>query len=617
MNCVLVGAGVQRKSLSIDDAKISGKTSAENADFCALQPKKVRSCRAMLEMRETVTMERLVENAGGALTIQNIQPPVKRKPTAVLSHEDKENQKRVAEARKKYGRGRAVRLNQIKDKKLKSSLKRVEAKYQNAILEAKDAEILLENQEGFLQPEGELERTYKVRQDDITEAVGVQQARKSFDLNLDLGPYTVDYSRNGKQLLLAGQKGHIATCDWRSGKPGCELNLNETVRDVKWLHNNQYFAVAQKKHTYIYDSAGVEIHVLRKYVEATHLEFLPYHFLLAGVENSGFLRYTDTSTGQIVAELPTRKGPPTALAQNPYNAILHVGHQNGTVSLWSPNSTEPLVKIQTNAGAVRSCAVTRSGNYMLTGGSDSRLKLWDLRALKEVHNYSTHQPATSITISDRGLAAIGTGTSVTIWKDFFTTNSAHSVDPPKVQSPYLNWHTGSASNKPHTLSFCPFEDILGISHTTGFTSLIVPGAGEPNFDALELNPYETRKQRQETEVKSLLTKLQPETIALDPNFIGSLDVRSAEQRAREKDLDAPSREEEKMAKLKERNRGRGKNSALRRHLRKKGGKNIIDEKRVRMEQMRVEKAEREKERITGEKMDLGPALGRFVGALRK
>jgi U3 small nucleolar RNA-associated protein 7 len=53
---------------------------------------------------------------------------------------------------------------------------------------------------------------------------------------------------------------------------------------------------------------------------------------------SGYLKYTDTSTGQMVAELPTRLGAPTSLAQNPWNAILHVGHQNGTVTLWSPNS---------------------------------------------------------------------------------------------------------------------------------------------------------------------------------------------------------------------------------------------------------------------------------------
>ena len=552
-------------------------------------------------------MEKLVENDTGGLTIQNLQPPARRKsPTSTLTDNDKENRRKLAEARQAYGRGKAIRVVNVKDRKLKANLQRIESKYRDAILDAKDAEILHENQAGFLEPETELEKTYKIRQDGVQQAVGTEQAQKSFDLKLDLGPYRADYTRNGRHLLLAGRKGHVATCEWRDGKPGCELNLNETVRDAKWLHNNQYFAVAQKKYTYIYDQAGVEIHCLRKYVETQFLEFLPYHFLLAGIENSGYLRYTDTSTGQIVAEHPTRKGTPTAMAQNPHNAILHVGHQNGTVSLWSPNSTTPLIKIQAHAGPVRAAAIHRSGHYMLSGGQDLRVKLWDLRALKEVHSYSTFHPASSIDISDRGLAAIAAGTSTTIWKDLFLHGSGH--DPAKIQSPYLSW--GNTGQRVENVRFCPFDDILGIGHGKGFNSIIVPGAGEANYDAMEINPYETVKQRQEKEVTSLLDKLKPETIALDPDFIGRLDQRSAEQRAREKDLDAPPIDP--LAKIKERNRGRGKNSAIRRLLRKKGSRNIIDEKRLRLEAMKEDRVNRDKERLKRDRLEAGAAFSRFI-----
>lgn len=200
---------------------------------------------------------------------------------AVVTAEDRAAKQRLAEAQKAYGRGKANSVKNVRDKKIRGTLKEQENRHKEAILKAKDAEILLEHEAGFLEPEGELERTYKVRQDEVKDSVGLETAKKGFELRLtEAGPYRADYTRNGRNLLLAGRKGHIATMDWRDGKLGCELQLGETVRDARWLHNNQFFAVAQKKYAYIYDHNGVELHCLKKHLEPLFLEFLPYHFLL-------------------------------------------------------------------------------------------------------------------------------------------------------------------------------------------------------------------------------------------------------------------------------------------------------------------------------------------------
>lgn len=177
-----------------------------------------------LPTMETDTPQASKAQANGALTVRDAR-------TSLYSKQEQQQRKRQKLANRDYGRGKAVDVRNVRDKKLRTNMKKLETKYKTAINQAKDAEILLENTAGFIEAETDLERTYRVRQDEITAEATVEAAQKRFDLKLDeLGPYQCEFTRNGRELLLAGRKGHVATMDFREGKLGCELQLGETIR---------------------------------------------------------------------------------------------------------------------------------------------------------------------------------------------------------------------------------------------------------------------------------------------------------------------------------------------------------------------------------------------------
>ena len=210
------------------------------------------------------------------------------------------------------------------------------------------------------------------------------------------------------------------------------------------------------------------------------------------------------------------------MTQNPSNAVICLGHSKGVVSMWTPNLREPVVRMWAHKQPLTALAVDRSGTYMATSAMDRSMKIWDVRMLKCLLDYKIPHIASQIQISDRRMIAVSMDNEVQLYKDACTK---------PVDYPYMKHRVHRTIKDIH---FVPYEDVMGIGHASGFSSILVPGCGEPNYDALEVNPFQNKKQRREAEVKALLDKIPAELITLNPRDLAEVSLDKLQQSIDEK-----------------------------------------------------------------------------------
>ena len=95
----------------------------------------------------------------------------------------------------------AKKYSHIPDKKLRAELSRQSAHGARSKALLEDAAFLLEHEEsGVMEAEGELEKTWRVGQDEVVESAGQEAAKGRREWKLDGGPYRSRYTRNGRYV---------------------------------------------------------------------------------------------------------------------------------------------------------------------------------------------------------------------------------------------------------------------------------------------------------------------------------------------------------------------------------------------------------------------------------
>ncbi|BBG97057.1 Transducin/WD40 repeat-like superfamily protein, partial [Prunus dulcis] len=464
---------------------------------------------------------------------------------------------------KKFLRGEKTNLEGLQDKKLKGQLAvREELFGKSAQAAAKAEKWLLPSEGGYLEAEG-IEKTWRIKQESIAHEVDILSARSQYDIVLpDLGPYTLDFTSSGRYMAAGGRKGHLAILDMKN------MSLVKEIQE----HGA----------------------VLR-------LQFLKNHFLLASINKSGQLRYQDVTMGGMVANYRTGLGRTDVMQVNPYNGVVALGHSLGTVSMWKPTSSTALLKRLCHKGPITAMAFHPNGHLMATAGKEKKIMLWDLRNLKDEPLQTLPGNADTLDFSQKGLLARSTSSFVQILRDSSGTQNYNNYMTHKIIKGY----------QVEKVLFRPYEDVLGIGHSMGWSSILIPGSGEPNFDSWVANPFETSKQRREREVHSLLDKLPPETIMLNPTKIGTVKPQRRKEKKTKEEKEADMEAAVEAVKgIEPKKKTKGRNKPSKRT--KKKQEIVANAKRPFLEQQKKEEEQvaRKKQKVI-EQVELPTSLQRF------
>lgn len=106
------------------------------------------------------------------------------------------------------------------------------------------------------------------------------------------------------------------------------------------------------------------------------------------------------------------------MALNPYNGVIGIGDALGVVKMYSPSTGTPMMSVLCHRGAVSSMAYSSDGNYLVTGGSEGIVKIWDIRTSKLMDpSLNIGGLIGSVAVSDKGVIAVGSRNQVVLWKD--------------------------------------------------------------------------------------------------------------------------------------------------------------------------------------------------------
>uniref|UniRef100_A0A8R1HLZ1 WD_REPEATS_REGION domain-containing protein n=1 Tax=Caenorhabditis japonica TaxID=281687 RepID=A0A8R1HLZ1_CAEJA len=299
--------------------------------------------------------------------------------------------------------------------------------------------------------------------------------------------YSVCWSPEGKRLITGCQTGEFTL--WNGTAFNFETILqahDSAIRALKWSANEQWLLSADQGGYVKYWQPNMNnAHMFSAHKDEAirGLAFAPTDVKFATASDDGTARIWDFGRYSEERVLRGHGAEVRCIDWHPTKGLLVTGSRDTQqpVKIWDPKSGSCLATLQEHKSSVMAVEFNRNGNWLLTGGRDHLVKMYDIRMMKEFRTYRAHKKEV-ISLAwhpiHEGLFVSGGGDgSIVYWmvdneKEIGLLEHAHDQ---AIWS--MKWHplghilaTGSndnntkfwARNRPGDTA----EDIFGLSNTT-------------------------------------------------------------------------------------------------------------------------------------------------------
>jgi WD40 repeat protein/transcriptional regulator with XRE-family HTH domain len=240
--------------------------------------------------------------------------------------------------------------------------------------------------------------------------------------------FGVAWSPDGRLLASSGWDTTIRV--WEAATGNCLQVLQDPDRGnvlfngVAWSPDGRWLACGSYQHGVSLWDMTAHRHqwfMQTKQVALRRVAWSPNGHLLASGSEDGSVCLWDAAAGTLRLQLTGQQVIVASVAWSPDGTRLvsaGAGRSNGELVVWEVQSGKPLRAFAEDAERVSAVIWDRSGNFLISGGSDGKLCWWEVQNGKRVRVQEAHQGAIrSLKCSPDGrqLASCGDDGAIRIW----------------------------------------------------------------------------------------------------------------------------------------------------------------------------------------------------------